>query len=287
MTWVFDQASDEVLIDEAKRQGFKTLVIKKGIVFDLECIFIDNDIQPCDTLMFKGSLWTAKKVRRDTKNFPGVWINLNTMRYLNYSSKIHDLMLNMNYIVLPLYSLKARMPLIHSVCRDSKFFMRPDGGDKKFTGDVFSLNDIDRLSNGFFNSDFPVDLDTLAVLSPPMDIIREWRFFMRKGSGVITSSLYMDEGEIVEKQGSVEPATKLAEKVDKVISEKIKSNDETDGLSPIYTIDICEDVNGDFKVVELNSFSCSGIYACDPTKIIKEASILSMIENGEYQDINS
>jgi hypothetical protein len=36
----------------------------------------------------------------------------------------------------------------------------------------------------------------------------------------------------------------------------------------MWTLDICE-ADGQLKVLEIGSFSCSGFYACDPEAIVK------------------
>jgi glutathione synthase/RimK-type ligase-like ATP-grasp enzyme len=37
---------------------------------------------------------------------------------------------------------------------------------------------------------------------------------------------------------------------------------------PIYVIDICLTDKDEYKVLELNSFSCSGLYDCNPNIIV-------------------
>ena len=43
-----------------------------------------------------------------------------------------------------------------------------------------------------------------------------------------------------------------------------------------YTLDLVIDVKGNVKLLELNSFSCAGLYACDMEKIVK--SVSNMVE---------
>jgi hypothetical protein len=40
----------------------------------------------------------------------------------------------------------------------------------------------------------------------------------------------------------------------------------------IFCVDICEDGDGEFWLLELNSFSSCGLYACDKDKIVKRVS---------------
>ena len=50
----------------------------------------------------------------------------------------------------------------------------------------------------------------------------------------------------------------------------------------VYTCDIALLENGDVKVIELNSFSCAGLYACNIEDILIKVSEIALLEyNGE------
>jgi len=44
---------------------------------------------------------------------------------------------------------------------------------------------------------------------------------------------------------------------------------------PVWVLDICQLKNGSLKIIEVNSFSCSGLYACDMNPIVENVSRLA------------
>ena len=50
---------------------------------------------------------------------------------------------------------------------------------------------------------------------------------------------------------------------------------------PIFSLDIAK-ANGEYAILELNSFSCSGLYACDPLPIVRRVNQLARKEY-EYE----
>ena len=54
---------------------------------------------------------------------------------------------------------------------------------------------------------------------------------------------------------------------------------------PVYVIDIVEDNNGKFWLMELNSFSSAGLYACDKQAIVREVSAIATEEFTNIQQL--
>jgi hypothetical protein len=52
----------------------------------------------------------------------------------------------------------------------------------------------------------------------------------------------------------------------------------------LFTMDICKS-SGKLKLLEINSFSCAGLYDCKLDVVINEASKLAIEEWKEYQKI--
>ena len=48
-----------------------------------------------------------------------------------------------------------------------------------------------------------------------------------------------------------------------------------------YTLDVCKS-NGEYFMLEANSFSCSGLYKCPPEPIVKSVSEAALKEWKEY-----
>ena len=118
--------------------------------------------------------------------------------------------------------------------------------------------------------------ELLVMISPPQDLIDEYRFFIGDGE-VITGSTYKINGEHDEREGFTVEAYNLAMEVAK---EKWQP-------SSVYSIDVCslEPKHGEFvsyRVVEVNGFNSAGLYACDYEKLIRRVNEIADKEWIEY-----
>lgn len=134
------------------------------------------------------------------------------------------------------------------------FFAKPDNDLKIFDGGVFSAERfpffMEKTRNyANYNPDIKI------CVSPIKRIFREWRIFVIDGQ-IVTSSQYRLNMSLNILPGLTYAAEKFANKL-------IAKNNP----AKAYVLDICE-INGDFKVVEYNTFNCSGFYACDIEKIV-------------------
>ena len=50
----------------------------------------------------------------------------------------------------------------------------------------------------------------------------------------------------------------------------------------VFVMDVCEDSDGRFWLLEINSFSSAGLYACDKAKIVKEVSAIAEEEWADW-----
>jgi hypothetical protein len=100
--------------------------------------------------------------------------------------------------------------------------------------------------------------DELVVVSKTQQIEQEIRFWIANKQ-VITGSQYKLQDSVeLERFDHRHPqeALQLAQKIAQEEWEPEK----------LYTIDVCLS-NNQWKLLEINSFSCSGIYDCDPNQI--------------------
>lgn len=102
----------------------------------------------------------------------------------------------------------------------------------------------------------------------------EWRFIVSKEDGIIAGSTYAFQGQLTKIPSCPEGATEKCLEVWK------------EGYHPdsVYTIDIAQDADGKFWLLELNSFSSAGIYACDPKMVIEG---VSRIAEQEWDKANN
>ena len=156
---------------------------------------------------------------------------------------------------------------------DNGLFIKPDGNDKLFAGEVLREKDFDGWRGDM--KGFGVSSSTMILVSSPVQILREWRtvVFDRE---FLTGSLYKKrvEGELSVEIESDCPAD-MIDYVNKVAG-------EYDGCR-IYCLDVAETIDG-FKVVEIGSLNCCGLYDCDIDLIVDKATVAA---KEEFDELNS
>src|SRR5690606_20134987 len=99
-----------------------------------------------------------------------------------------------------------------------------------------------------------------VLIAPERDIKREWRLVIgnrpEDAPYVITGSQYIEDGQIIEN-----PDDKLTTEV-KELAEHILKYANLYSNYPAFIMDICESDN-ELQVLELNSFTSSGLYGCN------------------------
>jgi hypothetical protein len=149
------------------------------------------------------------------------------------------------------------MELLYSMFGvDRTIFIRPDGGSKSFTGQLFHketfIKDLDNLRR---------PPEEIVVVSGPKDIDEEYRLVVGNGK-YITGGQYKSKGKLQKAPESSVPQ----EAIDiAIVAANLYKPD------PVYVIDIGMTYQG-AKIVEINSFSCSGLYWCNLEKIVEQVS---------------
>lgn len=197
------------------------------------------------------SIQTAGEILRK-QWYPGSFCNFKEYRCSQFYPILAKYIFNSDYIILPYGDLLRREEFIfNTIGTNNCIFIRPDSGFKIFTGTVlerekFAL-DLPRLGYG------DIDPHELVVLAPPRNIKREWRIFATK-EGVITGSQYhTEQGKILSKEVPKE-VYDLANEI------AIKGGYCPD---PVFSLDICQSINDELKLLEFGCFSSSGIYMAD------------------------
>lgn len=202
--------------------------------------------------VYYGSIELCKKLQNEGLKVGPTWENYNCSAYYPYLGKF---LLNEDCVFIPLKELKRRLYFFYGILgRDAKLFIRPNRGDKSFKACVVDLQDFNQFYSQVENAH-----NELVVISSPKNIRGEWRFVVIDGE-IVSSSLYIYQGLRTELAATPTKAVNLANEI------------LTCGYSPdkMFTIDVCEDILGEYRVMELNSFNCAGLYACDLNKVIEE-----------------
>jgi len=166
-------------------------------------------------------------------------------------------MLNQSYTLLPCAeAIRQAEHLFQVHGHDGNVFVRPDTLFKLFRGGLVTKAGLEgALAPAMF------DPTTLVLVASPREVVREWRLVVAH-SEVIAASQYMLRGEISTSAGCPAEVRSFAEEVLRQVTWR---------PDPLFMLDVGES-EGQLHVVELNSFSCSGLYDSDVGPVVKVAS---------------
>lgn len=190
--------------------------------------------------VFRGSLEMADKL--EDRSDILVFGNSEEFTYSNFYDDWQDYLLNKNveYIQVSDFS--------DEIFDDSRIkFVRPDKGDKAFTGQCFELDDTWQACKDFVERN--TDPNDWLVVSSKKDIGEEYRFVVFEDE-ILTGSQYYSED-------SVEYDSISKDHGAWIFAQKVTLN--RSHPAPFWVLDVCKH-NGEFKVIELNSFSCASWY---------------------------
>jgi hypothetical protein len=135
-----------------------------------------------------------------------------------------------------------------------RVFIRPLGLEKTFTGRCVGVGEyVSALESARYSR-------CGVLITRPRPLGAEWRLVVGP-CGAIASSGYRKGGALDIEPGCPGEVLTYAEQV-------LTATDyRPDAL---FMLDVCESA-GSLYVLELNSFSCSGLYACDPDAVVAAA----------------
>lgn len=192
---------------------------------------------------------------------PCTYFNRNVKSFSIFAAHYGDLMLNSDFYVIPYAEfVRRRIPQGLAV------FIKPDSGMKEFTGKVIHYDNFDDEISSM-NQIERIDPETLCVIASPKPIDAEFRYVIANGE-VITGSEYRWDNILDVRRDTLPICDELAEHVASMEWQP----------DSVYVCDIAY-TQGTAKIVELNAFSSSGLYACNTHKIVESVSIAAYKEN--------
>ena len=155
---------------------------------------------------------------------------------------------------------------------DNCIFIRPNSGDKLFPAQILPYDSNKQFEEALYRIKlYDIQDNDLCLISTPKNIKTEWRFFVT-ANGVITGANFKNTYGTVTPV-AIDETTILGQLAISYANIFVRATEYIP--NKVWVMDICELQNGKFKVVELNAFSCSGIYSgCDVTKIIEVVDLL-------------
>lgn len=276
--WIIEnQIFDEDLrpmIEEIRSQGMEVEEIRY-LPFESG----NYDIFPDDTcVVFYGSLNLCRQLQREKPWIPGSWCTLKNFKCSTYYAHFGQYLLNQDYIMLPQAELLRRKDKVFGDRRgvwsleQSTIFARPDTGFKSFSGGLFVYKNFEKDYEWWDEFGSP---ESLVIVADLKTIVDEFRFVVADKK-IIAGSKYKYCGKLcMERWDDKEHPQEAIE-----LAREIAASDWQP--DPMYVIDIAS-YRDKFHLLEINSFSCSGLYHCDVKPIIEAAKEIAQREWTEYQ----
>jgi hypothetical protein len=279
---LFDTESE--MINAIINNGYEYKLISFSNNDDISKII--NKFNADDCVVYYGSIGLAKKIKRNASWIPGVYLNELAFECTSYYPNFGNELLHNNYIMLPFGDLIRQKDFIFKQFNCDEIFLRPNSGTKNFTGTVLNYDNFNDGVNlaGFYG----IEPNLLCIVSNAKKLKKEWRFVIAD-QNVVSGSLYRDwtiGGDYSESETKDIVLLKS-----KQIEEYCIDNDVYDYVNRVaklyepdkcWTIDIALCDNNDFKVLEIGSFSCAGLYANDMNKVVCAVSNSAENEYNEY-----
>lgn len=233
---VFDDV--EPLLEALQRLKVDHTVCKLGIPYESYISYFGR----ADKIVFYGSFQFAKLIQAKSP-YITVYCNFSQLDCTYYYPRFGNYLLNSDYIMLPYGEINRRKKWLGKHLGGERFFIRPCGCKKAFTGSLVNFGEKQVISP-----------EELVVIAPPIKLTAEWRLVIFEGK-VLTGSQY-------KKVRSKDVPDKVLYYAQEVLG-NIKYRPDI-----LWTLDICETASGELKVLEVGSFSCAGLYNCDYDLVI-------------------
>lgn len=279
VNWIIDkyifESYEGKLVDAIKRSGmnvhFYDDLNETNVQRFLNQKFTDNDI-----VIFHGSLQHGRRVLQ-TRYYPGIYLSLDAYECYKYYGHFGDYLLNSNYLMMGLNDvLRNKNKIFDTFGNLGSIFIRPSNGYKSFPGQTLSYENFEQEFDILTKSYGGLEMDILVVVSPAVEIDEEYRFIVVDGK-VVSGSLYMDKNNrkswsaYYDRYCGDQIAWKFAEEMAKIYQP-----------DKAFTLDICKLPNGEYKVIEVNSFCCGSMYGNDYDIVVDAINKLCI---SEFEDI--
>lgn len=271
LAWLVDVdlvAEDQPdLVSHIKSLGYSVYKLsaaldKPKIEYDPECIYA-----------FLGSFEELRHVRKHL-GFPVATYGLNSLinrsGYMSYLP--NEWFLNEHSVMTTWGQLQNNSHRFFKLFDSDRLFARPNDGNKSFTGQVFEKSTIHEEMQ-FLDRYSSVVPETIIWIGEAKKIEKEYRFWISAGKVVTWSEYSWNKEPIADMIPPSSVVTELAHKVAQFPWQ----------VDRIYTVDITQQT-GLAKIVELNSFSCAGLYKCDG-KLLLEAVSRDILAEWENDDL--
>lgn len=207
------------------------------------------DVEVDGPALVYGSTTLIKNAHKKKNWNPGTFFDPVNFKSTVWLKKYAGFMLNSDGYATTIKELQANCP--------DDLFIRPNDDMKDFSGSRIDKAELNRFYESVSAGGFLFDTSLEVFVAPIKDIHKEWRCFIVDGK-CVASSQYRLRSMLMKKPGAPQNVIDFA-------------NDMAWLWNPekAFVMDICEDMEGQMRILELNCFNASGVYECDVIEIIK------------------
>ena len=269
--WIIENFVKELsytrLADEVVKQGYDLHRINGDFSKkDIEFLHGKN-------VICSGSIEMCKLIKKQLyDSFPVIYSTFEKYLCTRYYPIIAQHLFNDQYIILPLEYINRNLWKVYAMMgKEASIFIRPDNGEKTFNAEVLDIQDWDEYY------DCSKDLkNELAIISTPKNIVGEWRFVVTKYKEILGVSSYRYQGLTTRIPSAPSGATYMVQQILDL------------GYYPdsVFCIDICEDSDKNYWVMELTSFSSAGLYECKMENIVRRVSEIAQEDYELFSKFN-
>lgn len=227
-----------------------------------------------DCVIFYGSLQRGRQVYSRTNFIPGVFYTVENYECYKYYGYYGDKLLNNRYVMMGFNDLPRMMRSLFKMWQVDTLFVRPSNGYKTFPGQLLKINsyieDYRVLSLCYGG----IDKDQLIVVAPFEEIIQESRYLIIDGD-IVTGCVYSINGELIKDLQIMDGASwEFA----KSVCDRYKPDE-------IFTLDVAKIKTEEYKVLEINSFCCAGLYNMDIDTVVDAVNKKVILQYNDYYNI--
>jgi hypothetical protein len=213
-----------------------------------------------DRVVFRGSLALMLHIHANRRWRPGGWCSFRDLACSTYYAHFGPFLLNRDYTLLPVAeAVRLADDLFARYATRGTLFVRPDSVDKSFTG---TLTDRASFTNTFLGTTF--DPTTPVLVARAKKLSYEWRLIVAEGR-VIAGSQYRNATDWEDRPGCPDEVLSFATNALERVAWR---------PAPMFVMDVCDSEDG-LRILELNSFGCSGHYLADVQAVVEAASALA------------
>ncbi|MGL5063978.1 MAG: ATP-grasp domain-containing protein [Microcoleus sp.] len=264
VNWILEEGvfggSLTTLVTEIRQQGHNVKIIDytRGLT-DYQQFFPQTECA-----IFYGSLYIAERILSCNESWkPEIIGTIENYHCTAYYPHLKPWLLNAEGYILPLSELSASIAenpkLLFNLEESKRLFLRPNSPLKPFAGGLYSHREIADLES-FMKRHYLEDPNMLVVVAPEKSIAAEWRSIIAKGQ-ILCASQYRQFEKPYYQSGMPDVVRQVAEAV-------AKQQWQPDR---IWVLDLCCSNNLAY-VLEINFLSCSALYQCNLSLVVKEAS---------------